>query len=97
MDKVIRPRSARRPLENDGFGADAPDDATARELRGADEVVTISDAKDVARLRHVRGLMLEGDAGEAVRRLGSHRRERCLFECLLAPGAQWALCRERGS
>jgi len=96
LQKVMRPRSARRPRENDGFGADASDDLTTREMRGADEVITVSDARDVARLRHVRGLMLEGDAGEAVRRLGSRRRERCLFECLLQPGVDASTMSPKG-
>jgi len=51
-----------------------------------DEIIALSDAVDVAKLRHIKGLLIAGDAGEVVRRLGANRRKRCLFECVLRPG-----------
>eukprot|EP00429_Kryptoperidinium_foliaceum_P070025 CAMPEP_0176069360 /NCGR_PEP_ID=MMETSP0120_2-20121206/34629_1 /TAXON_ID=160619 /ORGANISM="Kryptoperidinium foliaceum, Strain CCMP 1326" /LENGTH=844 /DNA_ID=CAMNT_0017402991 /DNA_START=1 /DNA_END=2530 /DNA_ORIENTATION=- len=69
-----------------GPGETEADKASDIEFHPGDEIIAVSDARDIARLRHVRGLLISGDAGEALRRLGADRRKRCLFECVFRPG-----------
>lgn len=57
-------------------GGEAPPVPEDQVLEAGDVLVARCDAADVSKLRHVRGLLIAGDAGEAVRRLGANRRRR---------------------